>query len=203
MNRWLILLYLTIISIGYSQIASVKTLFVENEYTISPKDQQSLLNITGNNSSVVKIIVPFERTEVFKSGTKIYGSSLTNSTVLITEQSGVTLLNGENAFRTKSIGSQWTLTKVKKNFWLLEGDLYSVEIEAYVGDNVVISAKVDPLATSPFTFTWYKNGVLIDGKMQASLKIDNVQFSDSGNYKVEVKNNKGYTSSETTSLIVR
>lgn len=203
MKRWLILLYLTFASPSYSQIASVKTIFVEKDYTISSKDQQSLLNITADNSSVIKIIVPFENRETFKVGTKIFGSSLTNGTVIITGQSGVTILNGENAFRTKSAGSQWSLTKVKNNFWLLDGDLYSLEMEAYVGDDVVISAKVDPIATSPFTFTWYKNGALIKGKTQASLKIDNAQISDSGNYKVEVKNNKGYASSETTSLVVR
>lgn len=203
MNRWLILLYLTIISIGYPQIASVRTLFVEKEYTISAKDQQSLLNITSNNSSVIRIIVPIENRETFKVGTKIFGSSLTNGTVIITGEAGVTILNGENAFRTKSAGSQWTLTKVKNNFWLLDGDLYSVDIEAYVGDDVVISAKVDPVATSPFVFAWYKNGKIIQGNTQASLKLINVQISDSGNYKVEVKNNKGYTSSEITSLLVR
>ena len=101
------------------------------------------------------------------------------------------------------MGSQWTLTKVKNNFWLLEGDLYSVELDAYVGDDIVIKAKVDPSASPPLTFIWYKNGIPLFGKTQASLKIENAKLSDSGNYKVDAKNNKGYSSSEITSLLVR
>jgi len=52
-------------------------------------------------------------------------------------------------------------------------------LEAYVGDDVTIRAKVDPLATSPLTFTWYKNGIVLQGKTQASLKINgatNIRF---------------------------
>lgn len=194
---------MVIYSVCYSQITSVRTVLVDKEYVLSLRDQQSLLNITSNPTSVVKITVPFEAREVFRSGTVIYGNSLTTGTIQIAPQKGVTLINADNAFRTKSLGSQWTLTKVKDNFWLLDGDLYSVEIEAYIGDDVVIKAKVDPAATSPLIFTWYKNGSILQGKTQASLKISNAQITDSGNYKVDAKNNKGYISSEVTSLLVR
>lgn len=203
MRLLLAALLMVISSVCYSQITSVRTVLVDKEYVLSLRDQQSLLNITSNPTSLVKIIVPFEAKEVFRSGTVIYGNSLTIGTIQIIPQKGVTLINADNAFRTKSLGSQWTLTKVKDNFWLLDGDLYSVEIEAYVGDDIVIKAKVDPSATSPLAFTWYKNGTMLQGKTQASLKMSNVQISDSGNYKVDVKNNKGYVSSEITSLLVR
>lgn len=203
MRLLLATLLMVISSVCYSQITSVRTVLVDKEYVLSLRDQQSLLNITSNPTSVVKITVPFEAREIFRSGTKIYGNSLTIGTIQITPQKGVILINGDNAFRTKSLGSQWTLTKVKDNFWLLDGDLYSVEIESYIGDDVVIKAKVDSSASSPLTFTWYKNGSILQGKTQASLKMSNVQISDSGNYKVDVKNSKGYVSSEITSLLVR
>lgn len=203
MRLLLAILLMVISSVCYSQITIVRTVLVDKEYVLSSKDQQSLLNITSNSTSAIKITVPFESREVFRTGTKIYGNSLTSGTIQITPQKGVTLINADNAFRTKSLGSQWTLTKVKDNFWLLDGDLYSVEIEAYVGDDVTIKAKVDPIASSPLIFTWYKNGIVLQGKTQASLKIDNAQVSDSGNYKVDVRNNKGYADSEITSLIIR
>ena len=203
MRSLLTIAVLMVTSACYSQIASVRTVFIEKEYLLSFRDQQSLLNITSKSNTIVKVIVPFESKEIFKTGTIVYGSSLTDGTVWIDGQTGVTIVNSDNAYRTKSMGSQWSLTKVKNNFWLLDGDLYSVELEAYVGDNITISARVDPLASSPFVFTWYKNGTVLQGKTQASLRIENAKTSDAGNYKVDVRNNKGYFSSEITSLTIR
>lgn len=203
MKRLLITAFIIFTSVCYSQITSVRTVFVENEYLFALRDAQSLFSVNSNSNSTVKLIVPAERKEIFKAGTKIYGTSLTNGTVIISGQTGVNIVNADNAFRTKSMGSQWVLTKMANNFWLLDGDLYSLDIDAYVGDDVVIKANVDPFASSPFVFTWYKNGTVLQGKTQASLKISNAQISDSGNYKVEVKNNKGYATSEVTSLLVR
>ena len=203
MRSLLTIAVLMVTSACYSQIASVRPVFIEKEYLLSFRDQQSLLTITSKSNTIVKVIVPFESKEIFKTGTTIYGSSLTDGTVWIDGQTGVTIVNSDNAYRTKSMGSQWSLTKVKNNFWLLDGDLYSVELEAYVGDNITISARVDPLASSPFVFTWYKNGTVLQGKTQASLRIENAKTSDAGNYKVDVRNNKGYFSSEITSLTIR
>jgi hypothetical protein len=187
----------------YSQIITVKTLFIEKEYLLSSKDQQALLNIISKPNTVAKIVVPFETRDIFRNGAVIYGNSLTDGTILIDGRPGVVILNSDNAFRTKSMGSKWTLTKIKSNFWLLDGDLYSIMLDAYVGDDIIIKAKVDPSASSPLTFTWYKNGEQLFGKTQASLKIENAQFSDSGNYKVDVSNISGYLSSEVTSLTIR
>jgi len=203
MKQLLITVFIIFTSFCYSQIASVRNVFIQNEYLFTAIDSQAAFNVNSNSNSTVKLIVPAERKQIFKAGTKIYGTSLTNGTVLISGQPGVVIVNADNAFRTKSLGSQWVLTKVENNFWLLDGNLYSVDIDAYVGDDITIRAKVDPLASSPLIFTWYKNGIILEGKTQASLKISNVQLSDSGNYKVEVKNNKGYVSSEITSLMVR
>jgi hypothetical protein len=201
--KFLLIAALIFTSVCYSQITSVRTIFPEKEYTISSKDQQVLINVISKPNTVVKIVVPFETREIFRTGTTIYGNSLTDGTVWISGQTGVRIVNSDNAFRTKALGSRWTLTKISANFWILNGDLYSVELEAYVGDDVTIRAKVDPLATSPLTFTWYKNGIVLQGKTQASLKINGAQISDSGNYKVDVRNDTGYANSEITSLIVR
>jgi hypothetical protein len=203
MNRFLITAFIIFTSLCYSQITSVRTVFVEDEYIFALRDSQTAFNVNSNSNSTVSLIVPSEKREIFKAGTKIYGTSLTNGTVIISGQSGVTIINADNAFRTKSMGSQWVLTKLANNFWILDGDLYSIDIDSYIGDDVTIKAKVDPLASSPLVFTWYKNGVVLQGKTQASLKISNAQISDSGKYKVDVKNNKGYSSSEITSLFIR
>jgi len=203
MKLFLITAVMFVASTCYSQITSVKTVFVDKEYVLSFRDQQTLLNVVSRANSIAKIVVPYEIKEIFKSGAIIYGSSLTDGTILIDARPGVVILNPDNAFRTKSMGSQWTLTKVKNNFWLLEGDLYSVELDAYVGDDIVIKAKVDPSASPPLTFIWYKNGIPLFGKTQASLKIENAKLSDSGNYKVDVSNTSGYLSSEVTSLTIR
>jgi len=203
MKLFLITAIMLVASTCYSQITTVRTVFVDKEYVLSFRDQQTLLNVVSRANSIAKIVVPYEIKEIFKSGAIIYGSSLTDGTILIDARSGVVILNPDNAFRTKSMGSQWTLTKVKNNFWLLEGDLYSIELDAYVGDDIVIKAKVDPSASAPLTFVWYKNGKPLFGKTQASLKIENAQFSDSGNYKVDVSNTSGYLSSEVTSLTIR
>lgn len=201
--KFLLTAALIFTSVCYSQITRVRTIFVEKEYVINSKDQQVLINVISKSNTVVKIVVPFEKREIFRIGTTIYGNSLTDGTVWISEEMGVKVLNSDNAFRTKSLGSRWTLTKIERNFWILNGDLYSTELEAYIGEDIAIRAKVDPLATSPLTFTWYKNGVVLQEKTQAILKINNAQTSDSGDYKVDVRNNQGYASSEITSLIVR
>lgn len=203
MRLLLAILLMVISSVCYSQITIVRTISIEKEYTLSSKDQQVLINVISKSNAAVKIVVPFETREIFRNGTTIYGNSLTDGTVWIVGQNGVRIINSDNAFRTKALGSRWALTKIGSNFWILDGDLYSTELEAYIGDVITIRAKVDPLATSPLTFTWYKNGIVLQGKTQASLIINGAQISDSGNYKVDVRNNTGYSASEITNLIVR
>lgn len=187
----------------FAAALGVKNVTTGTSYRLVAADSDSLINITV--PSTFKVIVPLETAvkDTFSSGTKIYGSSLTDNVVWITWDDGVTVINPDNAFRTKHLGSQWTLTKVKRNVWLLDGDLYSVEIDAYVGDDITIKADVDPNATGPFIFTWYKDNVALTGQTNASLKLTSIKTTDSGNYKVDVRNNMGYASSEVTNLMVR
>jgi hypothetical protein len=187
----------------FAAALGVKNVTTGTSYRLVAADADSIINITV--PSTFKVIVPLETAvkDTFSSGTKIYGSSLTDNVVWITWDDGVTVINPDNAFRTKHLGSQWTLTKVKRNVWLLDGDLYSTEIDAYVGDDITIKADVDPNATGPFVFTWYKDNVMLAGQTNASLKMVDIKVSDAGNYKVDVRNNMGYASSEVTNLMVR
>ena len=187
----------------FAAALGVKNVTTGTSYRLVGADADSIINITV--PSTFKVIVPLETAvkDTFSAGTKIYGSSLTDNVVWITWDDGVTVINPDNAFRTKHLGSQWTLTKVKRNVWLLDGDLYSTEIDAYVGDDITIKADVDPNATGPFVFTWYKDNVVLAGQTNASLKLVDIKTTDSGNYKVDVKNNMGYASSEVTNLMVR
>jgi hypothetical protein len=86
---------------------------------------------------------------------------------------------------------------------VLSGDLYSLFLTAFVGDDVTVKAIVDAKATGPFTYIWYKNNNIIPNATNASLKLLNVQFSDSANYRADVSNSTGLVKSETTNLIVR
>lgn len=190
---------------SFAASMDVKNIFVTTSYKIVSNDSDALLNVTSPSNTLVRIIVPLEtgNKDTFQTGTKIYGNSLTDGTILVSGDDGVTIINPDNAFRTKRLGSQWTLTKIRRNMWLLSGDLYSTEIDAYVGDDITIRANVDPAATGPFVFTWFKDNVVILDQNNASLKLTNLSLADSGNYRVEVKNSVGYASSEVTNLLVR
>lgn len=207
MRGWyrIILLNVTILTTVLNGIP-LKNITVSSEYKLISKDNNTLLLVQNPNSKIVKIIVPIEpsKFDLFSNGARIEGVSLTDGIVLISpENSSVTILNSEDAFRTRKAGSKWTLTRLHKNFWLLEGDLYSLEIDAYVGDDVTIRANIDSKATGPFKFVWYKNGSLLDDQIQASLKLTDVKNVDAGNYRVEVSNSAGLVKSETTSLFIR
>jgi hypothetical protein len=76
-------------------------------------------------------------------------------------------------------------------------------MNAFIGDDVVIKAIVDANATGPFTYEWYKNGVLIPDANFASLKLNNVQLSTSGKYYAIVSNSAGSYTGETTTLLVK
>ena len=174
-------------------------------YTLTTEDTNSIIAFVSVNAPLVRMTIPSETSSknTFPTGARIYGTSLTNSIVHITGSSGVTIISPENSFRSKNYGSRWELIKLSKNMWLLEGDLYSLEMNAFIGDDVVIKAVVDADATGPFTYKWYKNGVLIPGANFASLKLDNVQLSTSGKYYAIVSNRAGSYTGETTTLIVR
>lgn len=198
----LFLLLLTQVCLG--QISRVA--FVSGNYNVALSDRNALIVFSNIRTSQVKMIIPFETTNFrtnFSSGTVIYGSALTDSTVLIQGASGVTIVNGEDAFRSKNYGSEWELKRLGRNLWVLSGDLYSLNQVAFVGDDVVIKAIVDPIATGPFNYKWFKNNALITGATNASLKLTNVKTTDSGSYRADVSNVSGTVKSETTNLQVR
>jgi hypothetical protein len=198
---FLLLTFLTVALTSYA--LDVKTISTSTEYKITNRDSGYLIAMQTPNKSTVKFVVPFERTNVFGTGTEIYGTALSDGTINIVGENGVVILQSDDAFRTRKMGSQWKLTRISRNFWLLEGDLYSLQADAYVGDDITIKANVDAAATGPLRFVWYKNNVVLAGKTNASLKLANITTADSGNYKVEARNTAGLVKSETTSLIVR
>jgi hypothetical protein len=206
MSRWfrILLLKFIILSVGLYG-TTLKNITVTTEYKVGPKDDDTLLLVQNPSNRLVKIVIPVEpRLDIFSSGAKIEGVSLSDGIVWISpETPSVTILNPDEAYRTRKAGSKWTLTRLNKNFWLLEGDLYSLEIDAYIGDNVTIRANIDSKATGPFKFVWYKNGRILPSQTQASLKLTDIKISDSGDYRVEVSNSSGLVKSETTNLLVR
>jgi hypothetical protein len=177
----------------------------QTNYTLTGSDNNSIVTFSGVNVSQVTMTIPFETTArpIFPIGARIYGTSLTNSTILINGSKGVTIISSENSFRSKNYGSKWELVKLSRNVWLLEGDLYSLEMNAFIGDDVVIKAIVDANATGPFTYNWYKNEVLIPDANFASLKLNNIQLSTSGKYYAIVSNSAGSYIGETTTLLVK
>lgn len=201
---FLLLLFLASVVTSYGGL-DVKTVTTSTEYRLTTKDAGYMIAMQTPKNSLVRFVVPFEKTAstTFGTGSEIYGTALSDGTINIVGDSGVTILQSDEAFRTRKMGSQWKLTKISRNFWLLEGDLYSLQVDAYIGDDITIRANVDSSATEPLRFVWYKNNIVLAGKTNASLKLTNITTSDSGNYKVEVRNAAGLAKSETTSLLVR
>lgn len=199
-----ILFFLLFAQVCLGQISRVA--FVSSDYNVALSDRNALIVFSNVRTSQVRMTIPFETTSSrtnFASGTVIYGSALTDSTVLIQGAKGVTIVNGEDAFRSKNYGSEWELKRLGRNLWVLSGDLYSLNQVAFVGDDVIIKAIVDPIATGPFNYKWFKNNVLITGASNASLKLTNVKTTDTGSYRADVSNASGTVNSETTNLLVR
>ena len=201
---FLLLTFLTVVLTSYASW-DVKTVNTSTEYRLTPRDAGYLIAMQTPKNSLVRFVVPFERntSTTFGTGVEIFGTALSDGTINIVGDDGVTILQSDDAFRTRKMGSQWKLTRISRNFWLLEGDLYSLQVDAYVGEDITIRANVDAAATGPLRFTWYKNNVVLAGKTTASLKLAGITTADSGNYRVEARNTAGLVKSETTSLIVR
>ena len=138
---FLLLTFLTVALTSYA--LDVKTVSTNTEYKITNRDSGYLIAMQTPNNSTVRFVVPFERTNVFGTGTEIYGTALSDGTINIVGENGVVILQSDDAFRTRKMGSQWKLTRISRNFWLLEGDLYSLQADAYVGDDITIKANVD------------------------------------------------------------
>ena len=198
------ILVFAFLSVCFGQIDRVS--LQSGDYTVALSDSNALIAFSDTKTPTVRMTLPFETTSSrtnFSTGTVIYGAALTDSTVLIEGRPGVTIINANNAFRSKSYGSEWELKRIGRNLWVLSGDLYSLFLTAFVGDDVLVKAIVDPKATGPFTYKWYKNNNIIPNATNATLKLTNVQFSDSANYRADVSNRTGLVKSETTNLIVR
>jgi hypothetical protein len=201
-----LLILLTLFSLFASAVfgIDIKNLNVQTEYKLTRSDNGYLLAINSPVNKIVKVVVPFERTSAFSTGTEISGLAMTDGTIQISsENNDVIILQPDNAYRTRKIGSTFRLTRVSRNFWILDGDLYSLEVDAYVGEDITIRANVDPNATGPLRFTWYKNNTVLTGKTQSTLKLPSVTTSNSGNYRVDASNTAGLVKSETTNLLVR
>lgn len=203
-----LLIFLTIFSLLASTVfgIGIRSINVTTEYRLTSRDRDFLLAINSPVNRIVRIVVPFEpiNTATFTVGTQISGVAMTDGTLQIfAENNSVIILQPDNAYRTRKQGSTWKLTRISRNFWALEGDLYSLEVDAYVGENITIKANVDPAATGPLRFAWYKNNIVLADKTQSTLRLSSVTVADSGNYRVDAFNSVGLVKSETTNLLVR
>ena len=197
-----LLLYVLLVTLSFAQYRRV--VYTSTNYNLTNTDSNSLIITTQTNTNTT-ITVPIEKTKTtrFSTGTIINGAVLTDSTVTFISEPGVILISYENSFRSKGYGSKWELNRLGENVWVLNGDLYSLEQTAFVGDDVVVKAIVNQAATGPFKYVWYKNGNIIPGATLASLKLNSVTIQDSGVYKAKVSNNKGEITSEPTNLLVK
>jgi hypothetical protein len=71
---------------------------------------------------------------------------------------------------------------------------------AIVGQTVEIT--VTASGTTPFTFAWMKNGVIIPGATSQTLTLAAVKSSDAGDYSAAVYNSAGSTVSDNASITV-
>jgi len=201
-----LLLFLICTGICFAQYN--KVISASSDYKITFTDNESLVVFSNVTTPTVKLVIPSEgtrKTQTFNTGTFISGTALTESIVTIEGEPGVSIIGLENAVRSKGFGASWTLNRISRNTWTVSGDLYSLEQNAFVGDDITLRATVNQLATGPFSYVWYKNDKILPNANLASLKLFNIQVTDTGTYKVKVYNyNKTKEiSSESIKLLVR
>jgi len=68
-----------------------------------------------------------------------------------------------------------------------------------VGDTVKMTVTAD--GTAPFTYKWYKNGVLIPGQTGATYAIPVAALTDAGTYTANVANSAGSYTTNTPAVI--
>lgn len=56
--------------------------------------------------------------------------------------------------------------------------------------------------TTPFTYVWYKNNVVIPNETQSTLTIENVSGNDAGTYKVRISNSAGFMDSNEITIVI-
>ena len=186
-----------------SLLAQSRFVYRSTDVVIGASDVNNMILISEVRSRDLDVYVTtFPRTN-FAVGAKVYFMALTDVPIKISATGGATLISPNNAFRVSTYGSQWELTHIGRNVWVASGDLYTIEVDAYLDDDVALKARVDPKATGPFKFVWSKNGSVIPGAATATLKLQRLKYSDSGLYSVTVTNSAGVVSSETLRLLVR
>lgn len=56
--------------------------------------------------------------------------------------------------------------------------------------------------TTPLTYVWYKNGVVIPNETQSTLTIESVTGNDAGTYKVRISNAAGFMDSNEIAIVI-
>ena len=56
--------------------------------------------------------------------------------------------------------------------------------------------------TTPFTYVWYKNNVVIPNETQSTLTIESVTAADAGTYKVKISNLAGSMDSNEITVVI-
>jgi hypothetical protein len=192
------------VAFSLSVLAQDKIVYKQTDHTISVADEDVMITFADVKSKDVTVYVapPTGRIQ-FKTGDKIYFSALTDKTIKISAIKGAALISPDNSFTVSGYGSQWQLLHLGKNIWLASGDLYSLEVDAYLNQDITLRARVDSQATGPFTFVWRKNQTIIRNAIGPTLKLERLKLSDAGIYTVTVSNSAGVVSSEGMQLIVR
>lgn len=183
--------------------AQSKIVFKDESYALATTDVDSLLVFTGSKPISVSITAPPANRTQYRAGVTIHFAALTDAPITMVPGSGVSLINRDDSMKVSGYGSRWEIVHLGKNVWLLSGDMATVEYDGYLGDAIVLRARVNPQATGPFTFVWRKNGDIIRGATKASLGFTSLKASDAGIYLVTVSNSAGVVTSEVLTLNVR
>ena len=56
--------------------------------------------------------------------------------------------------------------------------------------------------STPFTYVWYKNNVVIPNETQPTLTIESVTAADAGTYKVRISNAAGFMDSNEIAIVI-
>lgn len=184
-------------------LAQSKVVYKDENYTLATTDVDSLLVFIGSRPISVFIPAPPANRTQFRAGVTIHFASLTDAPITMVPRAGVSLVTRDDSMKASGYGSRWEIIHLGKNMWLLSGDMATVEYDGYLGDSIVLRARVNPQATGPFTFVWRKNGDIIPGATKASLGFTSLKGSDAGIYLVTVSNSAGIVTSEVLTLNVR
>ena len=68
------------------------------------------------------------------------------------------------------------------------------------GRKVVFISSVE--GTAPFTYAWYKDGVILPNETQSTLTIDSVSAANAGTYKVRISNSVGSMDSNEIAIVI-